>query len=64
MGAVQPSIKVSQLVDVEYAVTTNINEQKKLGQFFSHLDNVITLHHRKTEELKKLKKALLQQMFV
>lgn len=47
MGAVQPSIKVSQLVDVEYAVTTNINEQKKLGQFFSHLDNVITLHQKK-----------------
>lgn len=42
----------------------NIKEQYKLAKLFSDLDKLITLHHRKTEELKKLKKALLQQMFV
>ena len=45
MGAVQPSIKVSQLVDVEYMLTENVKEQKKIGAFFSNLDNLITLHH-------------------
>ena len=46
MGAVQPSIKVSQLVDVEYFVTENIAEQRKLGEYFLNLDHLITLHHR------------------
>ncbi|PWL69952.1 MAG: hypothetical protein DBY23_06000 [Bacillota bacterium] len=44
MGAVQPSIKVSQLVDVEYMLTPNVKEQKKIGAYFSSIDNLITLH--------------------
>ncbi len=63
MGAVQPSIKVSQLVDVEYCVTENIDEQRKLGDFFIDLDNLITLHQRKCDTLKSIKKYMLQNMF-
>lgn len=63
MGAVQPSIKVSQLVDVEYMLTRNVKEQKKIGSFFSNIDNLITLHQRKCEETKILKKYMLQKMF-
>lgn len=44
MGAVQPSIKVSQLVDVEYCITQNTEEQRKLGEYFFYFDNLITLH--------------------
>lgn len=39
-------------------------EQKQLGDFFDQLDKTITLHQRKVEILHKLKKSLLQQMFV
>ena len=39
-------------------------EQQKIGTFFSRLDAHITLHQRKLENLRKQKKALLQQMFV
>ena len=63
MGAVQPSIKVSQLVDVEYGVTDNKEEQCKLGGYFLNLDNLITLHQRKGDELTKLKNTMLQKMF-
>ena len=42
----------------------SLSEQKKLGKFFSSLDDTITLHQRKVEILHKLKKSLLQQMFV
>ena len=38
-------------------------EQKKIGDYFRSLDNLITLHHRKCEETKKLKKFMLQKMF-
>ena len=63
MGAVQPSIKVSQLVNVEYKLTTNNKEQKKIGMYFSCMDTLITLHQRKLEKLKTFKKAMLDKMF-
>lgn len=46
MGAVQPSIKVSQLIDVEYSFLENSEEQKKIGDLFYSLDSLITLHQR------------------
>lgn len=42
----------------------SIDEQKKLREHFSSLDNLITLHQRKCEKLKELKKFMLQNMFV
>ena len=39
-------------------------EQKRIGLFFEELDNLITLHQRKLEEIKELKKGLLRLMFV
>ena len=38
-------------------------EQEKIGTYFNNLDNLITLHRRKVEQLKKIKKGFLQQMF-
>ena len=42
----------------------SIEEQKKIGEYFANLDNLITLHQRKCEKLKGLKKFMLQNMFV
>ena len=39
-------------------------EQETIGTFFSSLDRHITLHQRKLEKLKNLKKALLNELFV
>ena len=39
-------------------------EQTKIGNFFNQLDGIITLHQRKLETYKKLKKSLLQKMFI
>ena len=39
-------------------------EQVRVGTFFNQLDNLITLHQRKLEKLKNVKKALLEKMFV
>ena len=41
----------------------NNTEQEQIGTFFSNLDNTITLHQRKLNQLKKLKKYFLQNMF-
>ena len=40
-----------------------MEEQRKIGQFFNKVDNLITLHQRKLDTLKKLKKGFLQKMF-
>ena len=42
----------------------NYNEQKKIGDFFRNLDNLITLHQRELEKLKKIKLSMLEKMFV
>lgn len=39
-------------------------EQKAMGEYFSNLDHLITLHQNKCDELKKLKKFMLQNMFI
>lgn len=44
-------------------IPLNIEEQEKIGKFFSDLDRNITLHQRKLDQLKTLKKYFLQNMF-
>ncbi len=42
----------------------SLPEQEKLAEYFEAIDTLIALHQRKCDEIKSLKKALLQQMFV
>ena len=41
-----------------------VEEQKKIGAYFEHIDHLITLHQQKCDDLKNLKKYMLQNMFV
>ena len=41
-----------------------VEEQQKIGAYFANLDHLITLHQRKVDNLKNLKKYMLQNMFV
>ena len=43
---------------------STVSEQKCITDCFEQLDNLITLHQRKCEELQKIKKFMLQNMFV
>src|SRR5699024_5102360 len=43
--------------------TPKIDEQIKIGKFFTNLDNLITLHQRKRDKLKNLKLSYLSQLF-
>ena len=50
---------------MEIAVSLpSLDEQKMIGQYFSQLDNLITLHQRKLEKLQNIKKSMLEKMFV
>ncbi len=43
---------------------TNLAEQRRIGAFFDRLDSLITLHQRKLELLRNIKKSMLDKMFV
>ena len=42
----------------------NIDEQRKIGELLTCLDNLITLHQRELEKLQNIKKSMLEKMFV
>ena len=48
----------------ETFLVPSVKEQKQIGAFLNKLDNLITLHQRKCDELKKMKKYMLQNMFI
>lgn len=58
-----PSLSKVIINNVETAVSS-FDEQKKIGEFFADLDNFITLHQRKLEKLRQIKKSMLERMFV
>lgn len=41
----------------------DVAEQEKIGEYFANLDHLITLHQRKLEKLKLVKKSMLEKMF-
>ncbi|WP_371970546.1 restriction endonuclease subunit S [Enterococcus faecium] len=58
------SISFSEFGDLKLFFPKNTEEQQKIGNFFKQLDDTITLHQRKLDLLKEMKKGFLQKMFV
>lgn len=58
----QPGMNAQEYSEFEIRVPEK-EEQTKIGTYFRILDHLITLHQRKCEETKKLKKYMLQKMF-
>ena len=58
----QPNLSLEQVGNIELPYPS-MAEQEKIGEYFFSLDNLITLHQRKCDETKKLKKYMLQKMF-
>jgi type I restriction enzyme S subunit len=57
------SISKSALQDTDIMMPCDYEEQAKIGEYFSTLDHLITLHQRKSDDLKELKRFMLQNMF-
>lgn len=62
-GSTFDSVNSDTLRKTLIQIPIDPQEQAKIGEFFSSLDGAITLHQRKLETLKKLKRTLLQKMF-
>ena len=63
MGATINQITGYMFSKMEFKVPC-LDEQKKIGEYFEKLDNLITLHQRELEKLKNIKKSCLENMFV
>ena len=48
----------------ELTLVPSLNEQRAIGAAIDSIDNLITLHQRKLELLRNIKKSLLDKMFV
>ncbi|WP_270272907.1 restriction endonuclease subunit S [Enterococcus casseliflavus] len=64
VAGAQPNISSKDINVFELTIPKNIEEQKKIGNFFKQLDDTIALHQRKLDLLKETKKGFLQKMFV
>ncbi|HFD0831866.1 TPA: restriction endonuclease subunit S [Enterococcus faecium] len=63
VAGAQPNISSKDINVFELTIPKNIEEQKKIGNFFKQLDDTITLHQRKLDLLNETKKGFLQKMF-
>ena len=62
-GSTRQSVGIQDLRNLLLFVPNKLEEQEKIGSFFTQLDNLITLHQRKLSDVQKLKSGLLQKMF-
>ena len=62
-GTTIKNLGLKAIREMKILVPLDINMQKKVGNYFSTLDHLITLHQRKCDKLKLIKKFMLQNMF-
>lgn len=62
-GTSYPAISSNDLAQIKVNITLEHKEQILIGNFLKQLDNTITLHQRKLDQLKQLKKGYMQVLF-
>lgn len=63
-GTSYPAINAYDLAEIEVVSPLDENETQKIGAIFHSIDSLITLHQRKLEKLKNIKKSMLEKMFI
>ena len=64
LGAGSSQLNISRGIVENFEVAyPNVAEQRMIADYFQSLDHLITLHQRKLEHVKKMKKSMLQKMF-
>lgn len=61
-GSALKQLPIGSVKDVPIPITS-VEEQTKIGEFLANIDSLITLHQRKYDEIKEVKKYMLQKMF-
>ena len=58
------SVRLEMISEMDIWKPIQRDEQKKIAKFFTNLDHLISLHQRKLEKLKNIKKSMLEKMFI
>lgn len=58
-----PSYNATDVENLDIQMPTSIIEQRKIGEYFKNLDQLITLHQREYDKTLNIKKAMLEKMF-
>ena len=64
VGGGRAKLNANIMMEMNIKLPQNIKEQIAIGDYIYRIDNLITLHQRKLEKLKNIKKSLLEKMFV
>ena len=62
-GSKMPRADWNLVSNTEFMISSDSSEQEKIGLYFKKLDHLITLHQRKLEKLKIIKKSMLENLF-
>ena len=63
-GTSYPAINANDLAEIEVTAPSDENEAQKIGTIFRNIDHLITLHQRKLDKLRQIKRSMLEKMFV
>ena len=63
-GSTMVHITKTGIENTSVLMPCSVEEQRRIGAFFDCLDSLITLHQRKLELLRNIKKSMLDKMFV
>ena len=63
-GSKMPRADWNLVSNTGFVVPSSLQEQRQISETFDSLDNLITLHQRKLEKLKNIKKSMLEKMFL
>ena len=63
-GGTAKGVSQKSLATVDITIPADLNEQEQLASMFSGIDNLITLHQCKCEQLKNVKRSMYEKMFV
>ena len=63
-GSKMPRADWKLISETEFEIPSNLAEQRIVGNYFMLLDSLISLHQRKLEKLRQIKKSMLERMFV
>ena len=62
-GSSRKKLVQKSMLNIEL-IMPKLKEQQKIGNYFRNLDHLITLHQQKCDELRNVKKFMLQNMFI
>ena len=63
-GSKMPRADWKLISETEFEIPVSLEEQKAVGNYFERVDSLLSLHQRKLEKLRQIKKSMLERMFV